>query len=157
MESVFETGGTGSRVSAMIKRPVAGKTGTTATDAWLVGYTPELATAVWVGYDKGRKLTQAEAHRAAPIFAAYTEKALSAVPPKIFPIPDGVVSVYIDPQSGKLAGIHLSEQTARIVRQRTQPTEVCGEHADTPVSADKAARDEQTNTWWKQFKRWWTD
>ena len=46
MESVFEAGGTGNRVSPVIKRPVAGKTGTTDADAWIVGYTPELSTAV---------------------------------------------------------------------------------------------------------------
>ncbi|MFC5651279.1 transglycosylase domain-containing protein [Paenibacillus solisilvae] len=157
MESVFDTGGTGSRVSGMINRPVAGKTGTTATDAWLVGYTPELTTAVWVGYDKGRKLTQAEAHRAAPIFAAYTEKALASIPPKIFAIPDGVVSVYIDPKSGKLAASTCPSKRLESFVSGSQPTEVCGEHADSPVSADKAARDAQSNTWWKQFKRWWAN
>ena len=158
MESVFETGGTGSRVSAMITRPVAGKTGTTATDAWLVGYTPELATAVWVGYDKGRKLTTAEAHRAAPIFAAYTEKALSAVPPKMFPMPDGVVSVYIDPKSGKLAASSCPSKRLETFVSGTQPTEVCGAHGDGAASAngDSAAKEEQSRSWWQQLKRWWT-
>ncbi|WP_219834890.1 transglycosylase domain-containing protein [Paenibacillus sp. R14(2021)] len=159
MESVFETGGTGSRVSAMIKRPVAGKTGTTATDAWLVGYTPELATAVWVGYDKGRKLTPAEAHRAAPIFADYTEKALSAVPPKIFPLPDGVVSVYIDPESGKLAGKTCPARRLETFVSGTQPVEVCGVHGDTAASAsgDSDAKAAQSKSWWKQLKRWWSN
>ncbi|MCQ6563959.1 transglycosylase domain-containing protein [Paenibacillus mendelii] len=158
MESVFEAGGTGNRVSAMIKRPVAGKTGTTATDAWLVGYTPELATAVWVGYDKDRKLTAAEAHRAAPIFAAYTEKALAAVPPKIFPVPDGVVSVYIDPASGKLAANSCPNKRLVAFVSGTEPTEVCGEHGDAPASADDAkSQAEQSKSWWQQLKRWWKD
>ncbi|GGD95764.1 transglycosylase domain-containing protein [Paenibacillus nasutitermitis] len=157
MESVFETGGTGSRVAAMIKRPVAGKTGTTATDAWLVGYTPELATAVWVGYDKDRKLTTAEAHRAAPIFASYTEKALSAVPPKLFPMPSGVVSVYIDPTSGKLAAKSCASKRLETFVSGTQPTEVCGDHGDaTGTATDNGAAHEETS-WWKQLKRWWTD
>ncbi|QHW35108.1 PBP1A family penicillin-binding protein [Paenibacillus rhizovicinus] len=159
MESVFETGGTGNRVSATIKRPVAGKTGTTATDAWLVGYTPELATAVWVGYDKGRKLTPVEAHRAAPIFASYTEKALSAVPPKIFPLPDGVVSVYVDPESGKLAGKSCPNRRLESFVSGTQPVEVCGAHGDTAASAngDSDAQAAQSKTWWKQLKRWWSN
>nr|WP_116192460.1 PBP1A family penicillin-binding protein [Paenibacillus taihuensis] len=157
MESVFDTGGTAGRVSAMIKRPVAGKTGTTATDAWLVGYTPELSTAVWVGYDKGRKLTQTEARRAAPIFANYTEAALSAVPPKIFPLPDGVVSVYIDPSSGKLAGKTCPNRRLETFVSGTQPVEVCGVHGDSPVSPDgnADAKAAQTKAWWKVFKRWW--
>ncbi|QHT63698.1 PBP1A family penicillin-binding protein [Paenibacillus lycopersici] len=159
MESVFDAGGTGNRVSATIKRPVAGKTGTTATDAWLVGYTPELATAVWVGYDKGRKLAPVEAHRAAPIFASYTEKALSAVPPKIFPLPDGVVSVYVDPESGKLAGKSCPNRRLESFVSGTQPVEVCGAHGDTAASAngDGDAKAAQTKGWWKQFKRWWSN
>ncbi|MFC4811983.1 transglycosylase domain-containing protein [Paenibacillus sp. GCM10023250] len=159
MESVFDAGGTGNRVSAMIKRPVAGKTGTTATDAWLVGYTPELATAVWVGYDKGRKLTPAEAHRAAPIFAAYTEKALAAVPPKIFPLPDGVVSVYVDPETGKLAGKTCPNRRLETFVSGTQPVEVCGAHGDTGDAAagGDEAKQAQTTHWWKQLKRWWTN
>lgn len=158
MESVFDEGGTGFRVSSIIKRPIAGKTGTTSTDAWLVGYTPELATAVWVGYDKDRKLTVAEAYRAAPIFAKFMEQALSAVPPKIFPIPEGVVNVYIDPTSGKLAADTCPNKRLETFISGTEPTEVCGE----PASADGAggkdgAKDAGHHSWWADLKRWWTD
>ncbi|MDQ8737557.1 PBP1A family penicillin-binding protein [Paenibacillus sp. LHD-38] len=160
MESVFEEGGTAFRVSSMIKRPVAGKTGTTPTDAWLVGYTPELATAVWVGYDKDRKLTVAEAYRAAPIFAKFTEQALAAIPPKIFPIPEGVVNVYIDPTSGKLAEGNCPNRRMESFLSGTEPTEVCGE----PASGDESSDDGKNGTngagrrsWWSDLKRWWTD
>lgn len=159
MESVFDTGGTGSRVSAALKRPVAGKTGTTANDAWLVGYTPELATAVWVGYDKGRNLTKAEAHRAAPIFAAYTENALKAVPPKIFAMPDGIVSVYINPKSGKLASAACEGKRLETFVAGTQPTEVCGGDGKAAVLENDGgeAQAKKSESWWKQLKRWWTD
>ncbi|WP_419876037.1 transglycosylase domain-containing protein [Candidatus Pristimantibacillus sp. PTI5] len=159
MESVFEEGGTAFRVSSMIKRPVAGKTGTTPTDAWLVGYTPELATAVWVGYDKDRKLTVAEAYRAAPIFAKFTEQALAAIPPKIFPIPEGVVSVYIDPTSGKLAEGSCPNRRLEAFLSGTEPTEVCGE----PAAAGEGGADKDgkngtgKGSWWSDLKRWWTD
>lgn len=159
MESVFEEGGTAFRVSSIIKRPVAGKTGTTPTDAWLVGYTPELATAVWVGYDKDRKLTVAEAYRAAPIFANFTEQALAAIPPKIFPIPEGVVNVYIDPISGKLAEASCPNRRLESFLSGTEPTEVCGKPAagangsGTDQDSTKAAG----HSWWADLKRWWTD
>ncbi|ALS25668.1 carboxypeptidase [Paenibacillus sp. 32O-W] len=162
MESVFDNGGTGYRVSAAIKRPVAGKTGTTATDAWLVGYTPELATAVWVGYDKGRTITPTEAHRAAPIFASFMEKALEAVPPKLFPMPDGVVSVYIDPASGKLADATCPEKRLETFVRGTEPTETCGGHetrGDTPDAGgqDTAPAAERRRSWLDQLRRWWRD
>ncbi|MBB3114663.1 1A family penicillin-binding protein [Paenibacillus phyllosphaerae] len=157
MESVFETGGTGNRVSALIKRPVAGKTGTTATDAWLVGYTPELVTAVWVGYDKDRKLTPTEAHRAAPIFANFTETALSSVPPKMFAAPEGVVTVYVDPASGKLAADTCPNKRLESFVSGTEPKEVCGEHSDKAASSQQDPAKEASKSWWSQLKRWWTD
>ncbi|MGG0825094.1 PBP1A family penicillin-binding protein [Paenibacillus turicensis] len=158
LESVFETGGTGNRVSDTIKRPVAGKTGTTSTDAWLVGYTPELSTAVWVGYDQGKILDTAGSRKAAPIFAKFTEKALEKVPPKIFPIPDGVVSVYIDPESGKLATNDCPTKRLEAFIQGTEPTETCTAHSHEeqpdpvipPVEPKKENR-----SWWKDLKRWW--
>ncbi|WP_053373277.1 transglycosylase domain-containing protein [Paenibacillus sp. FJAT-27812] len=160
MESVFEEGGTAFRVSSIIKRPVAGKTGTTPTDAWLVGYTPELATAVWVGYDKDRKLTVAEAYRAAPIFAKFTEQALASVPPKIFPIPEGVVTVYIDPTSGKLAEGNCPNRRLETFLSGTEPTAVCGEPAAAGEDGSNSAGDgakADRRSWWSDLKRWWTD
>jgi len=161
MESVFKEGGTAFRVSSIIKRPVAGKTGTTPTDAWLVGYTPELATAVWVGYDKDRKLTVAEAYRAAPIFANFTEQALAAVPPKIFPIPEGVVNVYIDPTSGKIAESTCPNKRLETFLSGTEPTEVCGKPAAAGDNGSDTGHDgakaEGRRSWWTDLKRWWTD
>lgn len=160
MESVFDTGGTGSRVSASIKRPVAGKTGTTSTDAWLVGYTPELSTAVWVGYDKGKILGTAESRKAAPIFAKYTEKALEKVPPKIFPIPDGVVSLYIDPTSGLLATADCPDKQLEVFIEGTEPKEVCAEHGQgkgEPVQPLPVKEKPESHSWWSDLKRWWMD
>ncbi|RXZ83335.1 penicillin-binding protein [Paenibacillaceae bacterium] len=177
LESVFEAGGTGHRVSALIKRPVAGKTGTTSSDAWLVGYTPELSTAVWVGYDKGRTIVSAEAHRAAPIFAAFTEKALETVPPKIFPIPENVVSVYINPATGLLASDACPDKRLESFAAGTEPTVTCSgdtaestgntdvnngsSHTETDKDGSRGASNEterhreQNRSWWQHLKRWW--
>ncbi|MHA6482050.1 transglycosylase domain-containing protein [Paenibacillus sp. strain BS8-2] len=163
LESVFDDGGTAHRVAATIKRPVAGKTGTTSTDAWLVGYTPELATAVWVGFDKDRLLTVAEAHRAAPIFANFIEGALAAVPPKIFPVPAGVVNVYIEQETGKLAAEGCAG-TRRIESflAGTEPTEICGIVAtegagNSGGAGDNGAKADKQRSWWQDLKRWWTN
>ncbi|MGG1597249.1 transglycosylase domain-containing protein [Paenibacillus naphthalenovorans] len=157
MEGVFDQGGTGSRVSSVLKRPVAGKTGTTNTDAWLVGYTPELSTAVWVGYDKDRNISAVESHLAAPIFAEFTERTLESVPPKLFPIPEGVVNVYIDPATGKLANESCPDSRMEAFVQGTEPTEYCTQQParnDGDQNSEPAKR-KQNGTWWEDLKRWW--
>jgi membrane peptidoglycan carboxypeptidase len=156
MESVFEEGGTGYRVSDLMKRPVAGKTGTTNSDAWMVGFTPELATAVWIGYDRGHTIDPAEAHKAAPIFAEYTEETLAAIPPKSFDMPDGVVNVYIDPASGKLANEACSKSRLEAFVAGTEPTEYC---ADVPGGSkmQQGKLPHGRSTWWDDFKRWWNE
>ncbi|WP_376769428.1 transglycosylase domain-containing protein [Paenibacillus germinis] len=159
MESVFEEGGTGNRVASTIKRPIAGKTGTTDTDAWLVGFTPELATAVWVGYDKSRDISTVESHLASPIFAEFTEQTLEAIPPKLFPIPEGVTSVYIDPVSGKLSNEDCPNSHMEAFLVGTEPTTFCTGKPAKPASNDdpKGTPKGQNGSWWNDIKRWWND
>jgi penicillin-binding protein 2D len=156
MQSVFEEGGTGFRVSDLMKRPVAGKTGTTNYDAWMVGYTPELSTAVWVGYDRDKAIGKLDQRKAAPIFAEFTERTLEAVPPKLFGVPEGVVSVYIDPVSGKLANDACPSSRMETFVEGTEPTEYCA--ASTSPKQDNTSTQKKTDTsWWKDLKRWWNE
>jgi len=158
LRSVFDTGGTGHRVARMLKRPVAGKSGTTASDAWFVGYTPELATAVWVGYDRGRAIASSETHRAAPIFAEFTEAALASVPPHPFEMPEGVVSVEIDPASGLLAGPGCPADERDKVRETflagTEPTQACTVR-EQPDRPDASGGGQGGASWWSRLRRWW--
>jgi penicillin-binding protein 1A len=92
--------GTAARVRRL-KRPVAGKTGTTNdfTDAWFVGYEPSLAGGVWVGFDEkkdslGRGETGAEA--ALPIWMEFWGAATADRPLEEYPIPGNVVFVPVD-------------------------------------------------------------
>src|SRR5690606_33699974 len=85
-------------------RPVAGKTGTSNDykDAWFIGFTPELAVGVYVGFDRprnmGRQATGGEL--AVPIFTEFMEKALAGRPPTPFNMPAGMAQVWIDPGTG---------------------------------------------------------
>jgi 1A family penicillin-binding protein len=161
LESVFDSGGTGYRVADTLKRPVAAKTGTTNWDAWMVGYTPELSTAVWVGYDHSQAINSVESVLAAPIFAEFTERTLEPIPPKIFPIPNGVVNVYIDPVSGKLATPDCPDARMEAFIMGTEPTEPCEAHGHTddtavPEDVSEPPVNTEDRSWWEDIRRWWT-
>jgi membrane carboxypeptidase/penicillin-binding protein len=152
LEAVFEPGGTAHRVAGLLHRPVAGKTGTTDSDAWFVGYTPELTAAVWVGYDRGRAIRSSEAHQAAPIFAKFTEAALQGRPPADFRMPEGVVSVYIDPESGMRAAPGCPKPVLETFLSGTEPAELCPLHGSPE---EKKPEPSGGGSWWKKLKRWW--
>ena len=91
--------GTGQAAKAL-GRPVAAKTGTTNdySNAWFIGFTPTLATGVWVGYDRPKSLGKDEtgSRVAVPIWTTFMKEALSGKPVEDFPIPEGVVVVPVD-------------------------------------------------------------
>jgi membrane carboxypeptidase/penicillin-binding protein len=121
--------------------PSAGKTGTTDDyrDAWFVGYTPQMVTGVWVGYDKpqpgGKGFTGGAV--AAPIWERFMRKAVAAKPAGDFSKPDTVVSVSIDPTTGYLATENCPVKRDEFYIAGTEPTEYCPKHGgnvDKPVS-----------------------
>ncbi len=102
MEGVVQRGtGTAAKV---LNRPVAGKTGTTNDykDAWFVGFTPELAVGVYVGYDQPRSMGSAVTGGtfAVPIFTDFMQKALEGKPATPFNKPSGMTTAWINPNSG---------------------------------------------------------
>jgi len=118
------------------KYPSAGKTGTTDDyrDAWFVGYTPQIITGIWVGYDEpkpgGKGFTGGAV--AAPIWERFMPKAMASQPVVDFPQPDTVISVSIDPASGKLATPDCPEKLDEFYITGTQPTEFCPKHGGEP-------------------------
>lgn len=158
LQDVFAEGGTAYRVSHLINRPIAGKSGTTAVDAWMVGYTPELSTTVWVGYDKDVLLSVAEAHLAAPIFAKFMERALADIPPKMFSLPKNVTTVFIDPTTHLLASAACPGYYVEHFISGTEPTSYCdpfaSEEAHLEQPSNNQAQKIKDNHWWDYFKRW---
>ncbi len=95
--------GTGVQARAL-GRPLAGKTGTTNdySNAWFIGFTPNLATGLWVGYDRPSTLGRDEtgARAALPIWVAYMRRALAMVPAQDFLTPERVSMAVVDLDRG---------------------------------------------------------
>jgi len=104
MEDVVNNG-TGWRAKKL-GRPVAGKTGTTNEyrDAWFVGFTPNLVSVVWVGFDDMRPLGPREtgAQAASPIWVYFMKDFVSGEIEE-FSVPEGIISYSIDPATGLLS------------------------------------------------------
>ena len=118
--------GTGWRIKAL-KRPVAGKTGTTnnLNDAWFVGYTPAYITGVWVGFDQEASLGKKEtgSRAASPIWLDFMQQILEGQPVRVFKVPDSVVFAKIDTDTGLLP-IPASKNTIfECFKEGTAPTE----------------------------------
>ena len=98
--------GTGRRAQAL-ERPCAGKTGTTndVRDAWFIGYTPDIIAGTWVGFDNQKPLGKKEtgAVAASPIWVEFMQGALEGRPKKTFSVPDGVVFMRVDAETGRPA------------------------------------------------------
>ncbi len=119
--------GTGKK-ARVIKRPVAGKTGTTNKykDALFIGFSPSIATGVWVGQDTSVTLGKWEtgAKAALPIWIKFMEKALASRPYQYFDIPDDVVRVYMDPLTGLLASENSPHAVTAFFKKGTEPIPV---------------------------------
>jgi penicillin-binding protein 1A len=104
LESVVQLG-TG-RLALSIGHPIAGKTGTTndVKDAWFVGYSTDLAVAVWVGFDDALPLGTRESgsHTALPAFVDFMTAAHAGRPVTEFPRPPSIIVASIDPATGLL-------------------------------------------------------
>ena len=126
--------GTGRRARVLGRHDLAGKTGTTndQRDAWFTGFNADLATVAWVGFDKPRPLGDHEtgAIAALPMWVDYMRVALDGVEEKDLEQPPGIVSVRIDPKTGKLANDTTRDAIFEYFRADQVPTEQAEESQD---------------------------
>jgi 1A family penicillin-binding protein len=110
----------------------AGKTGTTNNylDTWFVGYTPQLLTGVWVGYDRpkpiGGGLTGGAV--AAPIWERFMIKNAKPKSAVDFTKPSGIASAAIDPTTGHLATATCPKKQDEFYISGTEPRTSCTKH-----------------------------
>jgi penicillin-binding protein 1A len=119
--------GTAAKIPGMgFTRPAAGKTGTTNdfSDAWFIGYTPQIVCGVWVGVDErrslGRGVTGAEG--ALPIWVPAARALHRSLPVENFHRPDGVAAVNVCRESHKLAGDFCPDPLPDYVIAGTDPS-----------------------------------
>jgi penicillin-binding protein 1A len=117
--------GTGRRI-AELGMPLAGKTGTTNdnVDTWFVGFSPDLAVGVFVGFDEPRTLGPRDtgSNVAAPLFKAFMAEALTQEDAVPFRIPPGIRLVRIDADSGQLARPGDEHVILEAFKPGTEPT-----------------------------------
>lgn len=142
------TRGTG-RAAHLPGRQVAGKTGTTnrSTNAWFVGYTPNLVTALYIGYDKPASMGGGATGGglAAPVWGRYMHKALRGIRPGHFDFGDQarVVSTTICARTGRLPGPGCGETLVEIFIPGTQPDDYEDPAADQSGGPIRAGYEEK--------------
>jgi penicillin-binding protein 1A len=135
MKDVIQRG-TGRLARQLERSDIAGKTGTTngPRDTWFSGYNPNVVTSVWVGFDQNTLLGRREfgSSAALPIWIDFMRTALEGMPEQMRRQPDGIVTVRINPETGKPAQpgdpdaifeVFLAEDAGRTSSSSAEETE----------------------------------
>ncbi|HEY4600769.1 MAG TPA: PBP1A family penicillin-binding protein [Cerasibacillus sp.] len=140
---------TGTPILNQLTRPYAGKSGTTEFDSWMIGFSPELVTGVWIGYDDNQPLTRpTEKQYAKRIWAQFMEKAHATIPMSTFLPPKGVIGIPIDPVTGRRATPDCPTNRVMYFEIGTEPTSYCTRHRHQNEERD--LMDEEKGI----FKKW---
>jgi penicillin-binding protein 1B len=150
--------GTAARLKRYGLGHVAGKTGTTSDyrDAWFVGYTPDVVTTVWVGYDRGTPLRLSSAEAALPIWGYYMRE----IPTSRNELerPEKVVVLNIDPETGYVWAEGCPGPAREYFLQGTEPTTRCPRgffgRIARRVLFDRERFDEPPAITFDQFRKW---
>ncbi len=112
------------------KHPAAGKTGTSNDykDAWFAGYTPDLLAVVWVGFDRSASMGLAGSEAALPIWTDFMRRALADHPHTSFDVPEGIVLLDVDKNSGGRAVVGCSDVVREAFLVGEEPRTNCPLH-----------------------------
>ena len=138
--------GTGRRALALGRTDLAGKTGTTneSKDAWFSGYNADYVTTVWTGFDQPESLGRREygGTVALPIWINYMGAALKGKPAHTQSEPEGILSLRVDPVSGRAASPGTPNAYFELFKSEDTPpsvNELGGSAPGSPLPADEAA------------------
>ena len=118
---------TGQSLRAKMTHTYAGKSGTTNSDQWMIGFSNSLTAGVWNGYDQGKTLSvDADMAASKQIWLDFMEGAHAGTADEAFTIPNGIEAVTVDVASGKIANNACPDQQKTIyVTPELMPTESC--------------------------------
>jgi penicillin-binding protein 1A len=140
---INEEGGTAGKARA-VGRPLAGKTGSTNGyfDGWFVGYSPDVATGVWVGFDEEKTMGPGEVggDTALPIWVDFMKSAHQNLPESDFLVPEDIVIANIDAQTGLLASSNSTKTIRQAFVRGTEPKKLSGS-AEPEDEADFLKKD----------------
>jgi penicillin-binding protein 1A len=132
--------GTARRAKTLARSDLAGKTGTTngPTDAWFSGYNGDVVTTTWVGFDQMSNLGNNEygGSAALPIWIDFMRTALRGRPETPRIQPEGIVTVRIDPETGKRAPVGDPNAIFEIFRSDNVPSMPQNNGLDSPYDED---------------------
>ena len=133
--------GTGRRAKSLGRSDIAGKTGTTneQKDAWFSGFNRDVVAATWVGFDQPRTIGEYGSKAALPIWVDFMDEFLKGKPESSMPQPPGLVTVRIDPETGKRASPGQSDALFEVFRVENVPQE--GVLAPAASSSDQSESD----------------
>lgn len=141
--------GTGRKALAMGRNDIAGKTGTTneSKDSWFSGYNADIVTTVWAGFDQPQTLGRREygGTVALPIWIDYMSSVLEGTPEHAPAEPEGILTLRIDPKSGRAASPGTPDAYFEIFRSEDSPPNMDDEFAPgstlpgSPLPASEAA------------------
>jgi len=143
---------TGISLVDQLSRTYAGKTGSTDSDTWMIGYSPSLVAGVWTGYDDNRTITKMpERSYSKDIWADFMESAHQDIPEENFKAPGGLVAVPIDPATGLRATPHCPVSTVMFFEKGTEPDYHCSEHFYGELEHDTEEEKGLFQRWFEVF------
>ncbi|MFD1036896.1 transglycosylase domain-containing protein [Virgibacillus byunsanensis] len=148
---------TGSSIANNITRTYAGKSGTTDSDSWMIGFSPEVVTGVWTGYDDNRPIEKVkETTYAKDVWATYMEAAHQGLPFSTFDVPSGVTGLPIDPTTGKRATPYCDTSRVMYFEKGSEPMSYCSDHYHGEERDDimERGRDSEKESDGGIFKKW---
>ena len=138
--------------------PVAGKTGTSneARDLWFVGFTPDLVTGVWIGFDDNSMVGLTGGAAAAPVWSEYMKCAAPLRPPASFITPAGVIRADVDLHTGYRVSPECpgEEVTREVFVAGTEPSLGCSRSDDTeeaPSDSEEPEPPRRRRSLWDQL------